>query len=74
MRDDIVLGTFSLGDLQEHRYSNQNNWVKDAVPHEVYWRQEHPGMIVSDRYDMDKNKFLNDFELMNKNVEIFNKK
>lgn len=30
-------------------------------------------MIISDRYDIDKNKFLNDFELMNKNVEKFNK-
>jgi hypothetical protein len=73
MKDDIALGTFKLGDLQEHRYNNPMNWIKDAVPHGTYWRQEHPGMIVGDRFDMGKNKFLNDFELMNKNVETFNK-
>ena len=69
MRDDIVLGTFKLGDLQEHRYSNPMVWEKGAVPHEVYARQENPGMIVNDRYDITKNNFLNDFELANRNLE-----
>jgi hypothetical protein len=44
-------------------------WEKGAVPHEVYARQENPGMIVTDRYDITKNNFLNDFELANKNLE-----
>jgi hypothetical protein len=73
VRDDIVLGTFSLGDLQEHRYSNPMVWEKDAVPHYVYARREHPALIISDRFDVDKSRFLNDIELMNRNLEQYKK-
>jgi hypothetical protein len=48
-------------------------WEKGAVPHEVYARQEHPGMVVSDRYDMNKNKWLSDIEVLQKHADELNK-
>lgn len=66
LRDDVVLGTFKLGDMQEHRYAGQNNWVKGAVPHEVHWREENPGIYVNERFDPEKKRFLSDWELLHK--------
>jgi len=69
MTEDEVLGSFKLGDLQEHRYAGQNNWVPDAVPHAVHWLRENPGNIINEKFDMDKKRFLTDDEYINKKIQ-----
>ena len=69
-----MLGTFKLGDLQEHRYAGQNNWVKDAVPHYVHWREENPGFIVADKFDADKKRFSTNLEYMDKLKKLTDEK
>jgi hypothetical protein len=44
-----IIGTFSLGDLQAHRYSSQNNWKEDMVPFEKYADLENSRKIVDER-------------------------
>ena len=73
MRDDLKLGTFKLGDLPEHRYSNPMNWEKGGVPHDVHARQENPGLIVGDTFDVDQKRFLTPYEIMDRDTKKFNK-
>jgi hypothetical protein len=50
-------GTFNLGDLQEHRYSNPHNWIDGKVPHEVHEDKENVNRIITARFDSEEGRF-----------------
>lgn len=57
-----VIGTFSLGDMQEHRYQHQNNWKEDMVPYSKYEDLESTSKIISENYDKKDKKILSHAE------------
>jgi len=60
---DDSLGTFHVGDMQEHRYSNLNSWVNGAVPFDSTSVKENVHRFVNDRFDAKGRRFKNELEV-----------
>lgn len=50
------VGTYHVGDLQEHKYTNPKAWVADSLPHKDTVDKEEIHKFVYDRYDMGASK------------------
>lgn len=50
-------GTYKLGDLQEHKYTNQKAWIPGALSHADTDTIENVHTIVYDHFDPDKGDF-----------------
>jgi len=50
------VGTYHIGDLQEHKYTNLKAWVPDSLPHKDTVDKEEIHKFVYDRYDMGASK------------------
>lgn len=50
------VGTYKIGDLQEHKYTNPKAWVEGSLPHKDTVDKEEIHKFVYDRYDMGASK------------------
>ena len=41
--------TLKLGDLQEHKYTNQKAWVPNGLPHKSTEHLEHVGKLIAEK-------------------------
>jgi hypothetical protein len=44
--------TLKLGDLQEHKYTNQKAWVPNGLPHKSTEHLEHVGKLMNAHFDL----------------------
>jgi hypothetical protein len=56
-------GTFKMGDMQEHKYSNPNAWKAGALPHAKTEAIENIHQIVSRYYDANTQRFKHPTEV-----------
>lgn len=61
-KNELKSGTFNVGDLQEHRYSNPHNWVEGKVPHSEHAARENIHKLVYDRFDPTQMRFKSELE------------
>jgi hypothetical protein len=50
------VGTYNIGDLQEHKYNNPKAWGEGMIPHKDTVDKEEIHKFVYDRYDMGASK------------------